>query len=352
MSDTLTTMTVLANMLPSYLERRLIARLVPVERFYQFAEKRPLPKGEGKTMTFNGWVNLAAASVVLTEGTPNDLAALSERKVTATLAQYGRGVKITDLAQLTAITDVIRDAADILATSAALTLDNVMQLAIFKNVLAQTGTLGSAKTILSALASSTASSFCANTGTSNTCNKQFGLPAVFGSSCAALSAVSATAPTLSARASVYSVRKARSRLSRMNALPMADGFYVSVAHPNFLDTMGKDPTWQSWNQYSNSKETMYKGERGAVEQVRFVQSTNAPRYAVTAHSVNITAIFGQQCYAATELDGGIKMIVKNPGPGDTSNPFELYSTVAYKLNACAAVINPSAGVILFTEELL
>ena len=86
--------------------------------------------------------------------------------------------------------------------------------------------------------------------------------------------------------------------------------------------------------------------------MRFLQSTNAPRYAVAAHSVNITAILGQQSFAATELDGGVKMLVKNPGPSSTDNPFDQYSTIAYKLNAVAAVLNPSAGVILFTHEKL
>ena len=133
---------------------------------------------------------------------------------------------------------------------------------------------------------------------------------------------------------------------------MADGMFVGVAHPNFIDTLGRDATWQNWNQYTQSKETMYKGERGQVEQVRFVASTNVPRYAVAAHSVNLTPIFGQQCYAVTELEGGIKMIVKNPGPGDTSNPFDQYSTVAYKVRIVAAILNPSAGCILATHELV
>lgn len=359
MADTLTTTTTINNLLPIYLERRMIARLVPVERFYQFAEKRPLPANNGTQMTFNAWTNLAAASSTMAEGTANSLVALSSRKVNVTVAQYGRGVKVTDLSAITAITDVIRDAVDILATSGALTVDNAMQLAIFKNVLTQTGTLANTKAgILSAWMSSTASAFSANTSTGSynvNSNQQFGLPVVLATgSCASkmLSAVSKTAPTASCRASVYTVRKTRNVLSAHDALPFADGFFVGVAHPNFLDTLGRDPTWQTWNQYQNSKATMYKGERGSVEQVRFVQSTNCPRYAVAAHSVHLTPIFGQQCYAATELDGGVKMMVKNPGPTTQSNPFDQYSTIAFKINIVGALINASAGRILVSEELL
>src|SRR5262249_51035144 len=103
MSDSLSTTSTLNNLLSIYLERRLIARLIPAVRLYQLAEKRPLPNGEGVQIVFNGWTNLAAASVTLAEGVANSLAALSARKVSATIAQYGRGVKITDLAAITTI---------------------------------------------------------------------------------------------------------------------------------------------------------------------------------------------------------------------------------------------------------
>src|SRR5262249_45377507 len=152
-------------------------------------------------------------------GTPNSLTALSSRKVNVTISQYGRGVKVSDLAQITTITDVVRDAVDILSTSAALTVDNACQLAIFKNSISQVGTNTNAKTgLLSVFMSSPASAFCANTGTMNASNLQFGFPAVFGTTATRLSAVSKTAPTASARASVYSVRKVRSRLSRLDAI--------------------------------------------------------------------------------------------------------------------------------------
>jgi N4-gp56 family major capsid protein len=354
MADTLSTSTSLNNLLPIYLEKRMIGRLVPTERFYQFGKLHDLPMNMGVQMTFNGWTNLAAPSVTLSEGVANSLAALSSRKVNVSISQYGRGVKVTDLAAITTITDVVRDAVDILSTSAALAMDNVCQLAIFRNILSNTGTNANAKTILSAMMSSVASSFCANTGTqTGGTAAQFGFPAVFGTTASRLSATSSTAPTASARASVYSVRKARNRLSRLDAIPWADGYFVAVAHPNMLDTLGRDNNWQTWNQYTKEgQQTMYKGERGRVEQVRFVGSTNAPRYAVAAHSVNITAILGQEAFGVTRLDGGIKMLVKNPGPHSTDNPFDSYSTVAYKLNAVAAVLNPSAAAILFTEELL
>ena len=123
------------------------------------------------------------------------------------------------------------------------------------------------------------------------------------------------------------------------------------AHPNALHTLMKDTTWKDWNQYQNSKETMYKGEVGmAVNGVRFVQSALAPRYAVAAHSVNAVFIFGQQAFGFTSLDGNVKMIVAR-GP-DKNDPFDQFVDVTYKIYGVAVALNPSAGRILLVHEKL
>jgi hypothetical protein len=56
--------------------------------------------------------------------------------------------------------------------------------------------------------------------------------------------------------------------------------------------------------------------------------------------------------AVTELAGGLEMIMKRPGAGDTSNPYNLFSTLAFKYRGAAAVLNPSCGVIVMTHERL
>jgi hypothetical protein len=95
---------------------------------------------------------------------------------------------------------------------------------------------------------------------------------------------------------------------------------------------------------------MYKNEAALVHNVRLIDSPNAPRYAVAAHSCNLTFISGDGALGVTELNGGIEMIIKRPGPQTTSEPFNLNSYVSYKLRAVAAALNPSAGVILITHE--
>ena len=341
------------NLLSTYFERRLIQNLKEKVWFYQLATKFPLPKMEGTTITFNGWNKLGAASSTLSEGSANAAVNLSSRKVTSTVASYGRAVKVTDLLELTSIAPPIQAAVAELSHAAALTADNVIQLAIFKNVLAQVGQNADAKAkILSVFMSSPASAFSDNTGTMNASNQQFGFPAVFGTSATRLSAVSATAPSISARLGPIAIRKAVTTLRKKSADPMADGCYAAVASPQALSTMYGNSDWKQYqiNYMEGPRDTIYKHETTKIHSVRFLESPNAPRYAVAAHSVNICAILGKGAVGVTELDGGVKLLVKRPGPSSTNDPFDQNSTIAYKMRAVATVLNPSAGVILFTHE--
>lgn len=355
MADQNTSIVTNDNLLMSYFERRAIKTLHETVAFYQLAEKYPLPSGSGQQITFNGWRTIAAASSTLAEASSNSAVALSSRNKNVTIVSYGRTVKITDLLELTSILPPVEGAMRELEQSAALTLDNVLQRAVFRNVLAQVGKNANAKTgILSAMMSDLASSFCADTGTTDSVTAQFGFPAIFGASTARLSAVSKTAPTISARLGPIAFRKAVARLRRLSAPAFADGRYVAVAHPNALATMYGNADWKQWqlNYSGGPQQTMYKNEAGIVHNVRIIESQNAPRYAVAAHSVNITAVLGAGALAVTELGSGLEFIIKRPGPQTTSEPFNLNSYVSYKLRAVAAVLNPSAGCIIFTHELL
>lgn len=342
------------NLLLSYLEKRLVRTLHEKVWFYQTAEKYPLPLKSGQQITFNGWRKISAASSTLAEASANSAVALSSRKVNATIVSYGRAVKFTELLELTSIAGPQEGAMRELEQSAALTVDNICQRAVFKNVLLQVGQNADTKTkILSAHMSALASSFAADTGTSAASN-QFGFPAVFGTSAARLSAVSKTAPSISARLGPIAIRKGVFRLKRLAADPMADGRYVAVAHPNALATMMGNPDWKQWhlNYAGGPSESMFKNEWGTVHNVRILESPNCPRYAVAAHSVNLTPIFGQGALAVTELGGGVEMILSRPGPQSTNDPFKLNTYVSYKVRGVAAVLNPSAGCIVFTHELL
>lgn len=344
MADTLTSKTVLNNQLRNYFVSSLLVRLTSKVPLYQLGDKAPQPKNSGDTTFWTAYVNLAGASVSLTEGAANSLPAMSSRRVSAQPVQYGRGVKISDIAQWMTQFNQMEKARELLETSAAYTLEYVAHTGIFKAAYfgSQSKTV-----ILSALMSSLASAMCANTGTNNSSNKLFQFPAVFAGSAARLSANSASAPSQSAQLSIHAVRKAVLKLNQKDAQPFDDGYFVAYAHPNALHSLKKDQAFAEWQKYTNP-EAMFKDEEGKVLRVRFVSSNLCPRYAVTAHSVNLTFIMSKQAFGITEAMGGVDYILVDTP--DSNNPFNQYSTLTYKLMAAAACLNPSAGVILFSQE--
>jgi N4-gp56 family major capsid protein len=352
------------NLLMSYFERRALKTLDDKVWYYQVAkmsgEIRPIPQGSGQQITFNAWRRLAAASSFLAEASGNAAVSLSSRKVNVTVVSLGRTVKLTDLLQETSVLNVDEGALRRIEDSAALTIDNALQYAVFKGSgtagRLQVGQLADTKTkLLSALMSARASSFCANTGTAEAGRLQWGLPVVFGPSVTRLSAVSSTAPSISARMGPIGVRKAVARLERLNVPPMGDGTYVGIIHPNAKATMFGNSDFKQYiiNYNEGPRQTMYKNELPvSVHNVRFIQSNNQPRYAVAAHSVNVTTIFGMGCLAAVELGGSVRYIITRPGPQSTNDPFHLNSFVAFKVRMIGAVLDPSAGVHLLTHELV
>lgn len=356
MADQNTSSTNNDNLLMSYFEKRALATLDESVWYYQMAEKYPLPKGSGTSVTWNAWRRIAAASSLLGEASANSSITLSSRKVTVSIKSYGRNIKMTELLELTSILPVETGALERLEQCATLTVDNAVQRAIFKDTLDQVGTDTNAKTkLLSVWMSSRASAFCANTSTASynsASNLQFGFPAVIGASVGRLSAVDATAPSISARLGPIAVRKAVTRLRRLAVEPMADGRYVSVVAPQAWASMLANPDWKQWhiNFAGGPQDSMYKHEVGEVHRVRFIEGQNVPRYAVAAHSVNANAILGKGALGVTELDGGVKYIITRPGPQTTNDPFHLNAYCSFRVRIAAAVLNPSCGAILFTHE--
>lgn len=350
------------NLLSSYFEKRAVRTLRDQVFYYQAVQNSgmvfQIPQGEGQQVTWSAWRRLAAASSFLAEASGNAAPVLSSRKVNVTVNSLGRIVKLTDLLEYTSVLNVNEGAMKAIEDSAALTVDNALQYALFKGSGAaarvQVGQLADTKTkILSALMSARASSFCANTGTAETGRLQWGIPVVFGASVVRLSAVSSTAPSISARLGPIGFRKAVKRLKTLNVKPLANGKYLAIAHPNALATMMGNPDWKAWQQGTAGlpQTTMYKHQVGEVHQCAIVESNNQPQYRVTAHSCAITTILGEGCLGAAELDGSVKFIISRPGPSTTSDPFKLASYVAFKVRMAGAVLDPSAGVHLITHDI-
>src|SRR3990167_6499936 len=178
MADTSTTTSTLDNLLKNYFVPQAVLTVYNETPLYGLFKKYPAPKGNGKIVYWNAWNKFDGASSTLAEGGDNSAPSFSSRRVSATISQYGRKLKITDLAEFFTVLDAREGVLNALKESSKITWERICHTGIFKTTYYTNMTTTK---LLSAYMSAVASAFCANTGTTGTVasNQQYQFPAVF-----------------------------------------------------------------------------------------------------------------------------------------------------------------------------
>ena len=91
----------------------------------QFGQKHPIPKNGGKTIEFRQYEPLPEMTTPLVEGVTPDGQSLKVSNLTATVAQYGGYVTLSDVLILTAIDNNLVWATKLIASQAGRTLDTI-----------------------------------------------------------------------------------------------------------------------------------------------------------------------------------------------------------------------------------
>ena len=110
-----------------FYDRTLLERMVPNLPFLKYGQKRPIPKGNGKTIKFRKFKSLAPTTEPLTEGVTPEGNSLTVTEIEATVSQYGDYVTITDLLETTSIDPVVTETIEILGEQAGETLNIVVR---------------------------------------------------------------------------------------------------------------------------------------------------------------------------------------------------------------------------------
>lgn len=202
----------------------------------QFGQKHPIPANGGKTIEFRQYDPLPEMTTPLTEGVTPDGQSLRVTNLTATVAQYGGYVTLSDVLMLTAIDNNLVWATKLIASQAGRTLDTITREVI-------------------------------NAGT----NVQYADGSV--SSRAALSYTNATTNN---NLTVQAIKKAVRTLEVQDA-PKINGYYVGIIHPAVKYDLMNDPEWKYPHQYVDT-ENIYQNEIGEIAGVRFVQNTRAKKW--------------------------------------------------------------------------
>ncbi len=260
------------------------------------AQVKKIARNMGTTVKWNRMTPLAVATTPLTEGTTPTAVAMSTTAVSATAVQYGNWTQTSDLYELTSIDQGLKEEVQIMGQNAGETIDTLIRDELDG---------GGTTVFVNGLVASTVTATDIIDG--------------------------------------VEVRSARRTLFLAKAPKFADGYYRSVISTSVASDLRGDSEWLDARKYVDPSDIL-SDEIGRLHGVRFVETNNEMVVADGASSnvdLYTTFIFGQHAYGIVDLAGqnGPRIIVKNPSNSDTSNPLDLYSTVGWKANFVAKVLN-------------
>ena len=275
----------LSDEMKTYYEMTLIDEAQPKLVHNQFADKYPIPKN--KTIEFRKYDSLAKATTPLTEGVTPSGNALNVSTITATIAQYGDYISMSDLLEMTAIDNNVVQATKLLGSQAGRTLDSITRdvMAGGTNVIYAGGKL----------------------------------------SRSALTSDDTLKP-------IYFLQAA-AQLETMNA-DTIDGSYVAIIHPYAAFDLMTSPEWVDVHKYADP-EAIFNGEIGKLGNVRFVTTSEAKIWkdetCPEGLAVFGTIVLGAHAYATTELEGGgLRTIIKQLGSSGVADALDQRSSVGWK----------------------
>ncbi len=246
----------LSDEMKTYYSEYLIDLVEPHLVHDQFAQKKNIPKGSGKTIEFRKYSPLAKALTPLVEGVTPKGNKLSVSTITAEVYQYGDYIAVSDILTLAAIDNNIVQATKILGSQAGRTLDTVTRevMAGGTNVLYAPDIDDPDTEII---------------------GRQFITPKnKFTADCAF---------------------QAKAILSGMNATGINGDTFVAIIHPYAAYDLMRDPEWIDIKKYDS--DDYYKGEIGKIGGIRFVESTEAKIFygedlAVDARELKVADAYG------------------------------------------------------------
>ena len=272
----------------TFYDRTLLSRLTPNLVFAKYGQKKSAPKREGDTINFRKFNSLEAATTPLTEGVTPAGKSLNITAITATVAQYGDFVEISDKLDMVGIDPVLTETGQVLGEQAGLTLDTIVRDVVAAGTNVQ----------------------YANGKTSR--------------------ATVGKADVLNST----EIRKAVRTLRKANAKPIDGKSYVGIVGPDAEFDLMADPLWQDVSKYAASTQ-IFDGELGKLAGVRFVRTSNAPVFAgegASSADVHATMIIGKDAHGVIDIEGSSKpeMIVKPHGSAGSADPLNQRATSGWK----------------------
>jgi hypothetical protein len=272
------------------------------------AQVRNLPMNSGTVIRFSRFSPLALVTSSLSEASNPSETAMTSTQVSATIADYGAYTQVGSLFSMTQIDVGLKEHVEVHGQNAGESIDRLIREELASGATDQIATLGSK----------------------------------------VLSTLLQTDILTGAE-----IRAAVRTLKKNKAQRFENGLYRGIIGPDTAYDLFGNSEWLDAHRYTTS-DAIERGVVGKLHGVEFVE-TNNQKYdltagtsgtPVTATSAGVVTvyenfIFGKNAYGIINL-GSIsapKIYVKNPGPNDTSNPLDMYSTVGWKMPFAVKTLN-------------
>ena len=296
----------MTNTMKQTYDRLLLSVALENFVFMNYAHKRNIPAGGGKSIEFRRFEKITEGTHVLTEGTPPTETQATISSISATISQYGAFSKISDLLETQAFDPVIAEYMEKYGIHMSAVLDTVVRDIV------------SATTTVQYAGSKT------EVGTS----------------------VAATAVGSGDYLDASELLEGRRTLRRANARPVAAGRYVCIVHPDNVKDLFQDSDIVNAFQYAQTRgdvNPLFTGVLGDWMGIRFVETTNLlvrSSYGGSGADIYEVLLIGDEAYAVTELSAlQARTIVHPRGSGGHTDPLEQYSTLGWKAALASCILN-------------
>ena len=305
-----TTITEVASGVNNFYNRSMLKKAYPLLVHTRWAQVRDIPRNSSEVIKFRRYTVLTAATTALTEGTAPTSTTLAITNVTATVLQYGAFVQLTDYLLYTTLDPILTETADLLGQQAGNTLDQLCRDVIIAGTTVQYASSATTRATVTASMKL------------NRDEVREAVRTLHGNNAAKISSM--VNPS-----------------TGFNTSPL-NAAYIGIISHNTLFDLKDEVGWIPVEEYANKSDVM-EGEVGALDEVRFVMTTNAKTFSSTV-TVHGTLIIGADFYGISRVSGeAMRNIIKPLGSAGTSDPLDQNSTSGWKASFVAKILNENFG---------
>lgn len=318
----LTSTSVVSPVVDAYFDRKLLRRALPRLTYMKYAQRRPLPAHNTKTIRFRRFEAFPLAQTPLVEGVPPTANLVDTTEVSSAIKQWGAWVKLSDLVQVVIENPMLNDTIRAQAEQAAQTADANARDEFVAGTSVFYGGTAAARTDLL-----------------DTTHK-------------------ISAPVLDKVIRYFENGNAKEftevveAMTKISTTPIWPA-YMAIVHPDIVFTLRKSVSGFIPAAQYPAQGPVMPGEVGAYNSIRFISSTQAKVYrggggtavgdvkkTTTLADVYATLVFAMDAVGVVPLDSmSLQTIIHPLNSAGASNPLNQFGTVGWKYSGTHLVLN-------------